>query len=681
MKRLHGYKCGIVALMLLTLGACSDEANLSPDAPQMNQTENASECVLVAKDFQWEGDASRSSLTVDGGVAKFSWTPSDRVGILPDAGAQVFFEIPQPEEGDEPLTDEERRKATFDGGAWALKATSNYAAYYPFIKDYDLNREKVPVDYTGQKQTGINTNHLGAYDYLGARPQTTNASGGVNFTFDHVGALVLLRFNVPEAGTALKNVTMSADGVTFTTKGTYDLTANGAFTITPASEGGTSPSLNVEVDYTTKADNEEVTVYFMAAPVNLSGKKVNVAVAYDEGADVLSFEADGKELKAGYGHLLEAEKPLDIEFVYDTSKAAATLTIEEGDMDIVKAVEKAFENESIQYLVIDGTLTESQQITFAEALKGKNIVLCLPKILEKDLIDALNDDKDDITVYSPFSDASKASKGDVALVDGTFVSNDYLWIIKNYLEPAGVVFWTTADTDLTDETRRTPATLTYDVVMNTDYPTCTHGLIVALKDFSQTMPWQNVFAYPVIDYQNNIFEAVNKNDYKPIISKSSLTDADEGYANYILGYQNTKLLKAYNRYCMDNDYTDYIVWPVYYLADFEKDNPAPFYTTGWFVPSPKELSLLCGGDEDNVIHGAHTLVTSRAINVVLNELLSENVSIDLLDTKGDNYFWSSTEYKDIGDWDCAIAINFNNNGMGNFSKTINEYGVRAVCAF
>ena len=196
------------------------------------------------------------------------------------------------------------------------------------------------------------------------------------------------------------------------------------------------------------------------------------------------------------------------------------------------------------------------------------------------------------------------------------------------------------------------------------------------------MPWQNVFAYPVIDYQNNIFEAVNKNDYKPIISKSSLTDADEGYANYILGYQNTKLLKAYNRYCMDNDYTDYIVWPVYYLADFEKDNPAPFYTTGWFVPSPKELSLLCGGDEDNVINGAYTLVTSRAINVVLNELLSENVSIDLLDTKGDNYFWSSTEYKDIGDWDCAIGINFNNNGMrGNLSKTINEFGVRAVCAF
>ena len=306
MKQLYGWILGATVWMLLALSACNSETLLSPDESQTDITENSSTCVLIAKDFQWEGDASRSSLTVDGGVAKFSWTPGDRVGILPDAGAQVFFEIPQSEEGDEPLTDEERRKATFDGGAWALKATSDYAAYYPFIKDYDLDREKVPVDYTGQKQTGITTNHLGAYDYLGAHIMTTNASGGVNFTFDHVGALVLLRFDVPEAGTALKNVTMSADGVTFTTKGTYDLTANGAFTITPTE---TSTSFTVEVDYTTITDNEEVTICFMAAPIDLSGKRLNVSVAYGKEAKMLKLAVDGKNLKGGEGCLLKAGDP------------------------------------------------------------------------------------------------------------------------------------------------------------------------------------------------------------------------------------------------------------------------------------------------------------------------------------------------------------------------------------
>lgn len=682
MKLLHGCKLGIAALMLLTLGACSDETNLSPDASQMNQAENPSACVFMAKDFQWEGSESRSSLTVDGGIAKFSWTPGDRVGILPDVGAQVFFEIPQPTEGDEPLTDEERRKATFDGGAWALKATSDYAAYYPFIKDYDLDREKVPVDYMGQKQTGITTSHLGAYDYLGAHIMTTNASGGVNFSFDHVGALVLLRFNVPEAGTTLKNVTMSADGVTFTTKGTYDLTVNGTFVITPANEGGTSSSLNVEVDYTTTVDNEEVTVYFMAAPVNLSDKKVDVTVAYGEGEDVLSFEMDGKNLKAGNGYLLTSEEQPGIEVNYEVTTGTAFLTVEEGDIDMVDTMEDVLEHD-VTSLIFKGTLTEGQQTELVTSLAGKSMLVYLP-IPASEVIDELKSTDDGISVACYVEGVENVAKGDVAMRNGLFVSDDNLDMFDDALkaQAAGVVFWTTADTDLTDTDRLTPATLTYDVIMNTDFPKCTHGLIVALKDFSQKMQWQNVFAYPVIDYQNNIFEAADKSNYKPIISKSSLTDADEGYANYILGYQNTKLLKAYNRYCTDNDYTDYIVWPVYYLTDFEKDNPAPFYTTGWFIPSPKELSLLCGGDEDNVINGAYTLVTSRDINVVLNKLLSEKVSIDLLEITYDNgYYWSSMEYKDVGDWDRAIGINLNCHSFYGWSKTLNEFYVRAVCAF
>ena len=271
MKDLHGWILGMATLMLLTLNACNNEAEMFFDALQTNIAENPSECVLIAEDFRWENNASRSSLTIDGGTAKFCWTPGDRVGILPDVGAQVYFEIPQPGEGNEPATDEERRKATFDGGAWALKGESNYAAYYPFVKDFDLDRTKVPVDYTGQKQTGVTTLHLGAYDYLGARPKTTNESGGVSFAFDHVGTLVLIRFTVPEAGTALKRITMKADDITFTTKGTYNLTTNDAFTITPTE---TSSSFVMEVDYTTIADNEEVTVYFMAAPLNLSGKQL-----------------------------------------------------------------------------------------------------------------------------------------------------------------------------------------------------------------------------------------------------------------------------------------------------------------------------------------------------------------------------------------------------------------------
>lgn len=318
MKQLYRWIQGIAILITLILNACNNE-----EASLSNITDNSSTCILTAKDFRWDNESSRSALTVENGAAKFSWTPGDRVGILPDTGAQVYFEIPQSTNNNE-LTDEERRKASFDGGAWALKASSNYAAYYPFIKDFDLNRTKVPVDYTGQKQIGASTNHLGAYDYLAARPVTTNPNGGVTFDFDHVGALILIKFIVPNAGTALKNVTLSADGVAFTTKGTYNLTSTKekGFPITSTE---TSDCFTMEVDYTTITDNEEITIYFMTAPIDLSGKKVNVSVAYGEESDVLKLAADGKNFMGGEGYLLEAGDPTPYLTFHAVDKQTMTL--------------------------------------------------------------------------------------------------------------------------------------------------------------------------------------------------------------------------------------------------------------------------------------------------------------------------------------------------------------------
>ena len=349
MKKLHELTLG-AAFALLALSACTNEAELLPDAPQTNEPDNPNACVLSAKDFRWEGNESRTALTIEDKVAKFSWTPGDQVGILPDAGAQVYFTIPEPEVGVE-LTDEQRRKASFDGGAWALKATSTYAAYYPFIKDFDLQRTAVPVDYTGQKQTGNNNAaHLGAYDYMGARPVQTNENGGgVTFDFDHVGALVLLQFTVPEAGTQLTGVTLSADGAAFTTAGTYDLTSTEGFPITPTE---TAESMTIGLDYTTTADDETVTLYFMCAPIDLSGKKLSVSVACGTEGKTIEFEADGKNLVAAGGYLMEAKKKIP----YLTFAASDEQTFE------IKVITDWLHPftlpESLEYSVGDGDWTQ-----------------------------------------------------------------------------------------------------------------------------------------------------------------------------------------------------------------------------------------------------------------------------------------------------------------------------------
>ena len=340
-KMTHLASMAVTALLALT--ACNEEAALTLPAEPQNPpvADNSGNVYITGDDFTWElgggsegdeGGASsihavtRTQLTVDGNVAKFTWTPGDRVGILPDQGAQVWFEIPTPEEGEEPTN-----VAAFDGGAWALKPTSNYAAYYPFVKDFDLDRTKVPVSYTGQVQEGNGTTaHLGAYDYQGARPSTTNGAGGVSFDFDHVGALVLLQFTVPTGGTRLKGITLSADGAAFTTAGTYDLTSTEGFPITATD---TAESMTIGLDYTTTADGETVTLYFMCAPIDLSGKKVSVSVACGgtEG-ETIEFEADGKNLVAAGGYLL---KKKEIPYLTFSADAEQTLKLALEDWDNV----------------------------------------------------------------------------------------------------------------------------------------------------------------------------------------------------------------------------------------------------------------------------------------------------------------------------------------------------------
>ena len=329
MKQTTRNMLGMAAAVLLALTACNEEAavmDTSATEPQNPPVaDNSGNVYIQGDDFTWElgndgeegGGASsidavtRTALTIDGNTAKFAWTAGDLVGILPDRGAQVYFAIPTPEEGEE-MTN----LATFDGGAWALKAESDYAAYYPFVKDFDLDRTAVPVSYTGQKQVGATTAHLGAYDYQGARPSVTNGNGGVTFDFDHVGALVLLRFAVPTAGTQLTGATLSADGAAFTTAGTYDLTSTEGFPITATA---TSETFTVEMDYTTTADNEEVTLYFLCAPIDLSGKTVNFSVAYDEEGETIEFQCAGKDLQAAGGYLFK--QPIDA--------SAAVVTLEQ----------------------------------------------------------------------------------------------------------------------------------------------------------------------------------------------------------------------------------------------------------------------------------------------------------------------------------------------------------------
>ena len=292
MKNLYLYLWGAIVAMF-TLSACTDEANLP--VSEENPQEESSLCTFTIPEVPVHGidGSSRTAISIVDNKLKFVWAEGDRIGILPDEGSQVYFTIDaQAASG---------TQASFDGGAWALKANHQYDAYFPFIEDIMLDRTAVPVDYTNQQQTGNNSMaHLGAHDYLAAQG-TTNGQGGVNYTFQRMGAVAILNFTVPNAGTELKSVTLKANETCFTTKGKLDM---GDLTIKNMEK---SASLTVGVDYTTTEANEEVTVYFMCYPDQLEGKNLNVEVNYEGSEEPLYFTTEGKNMEAGDGYVLNTQ--------------------------------------------------------------------------------------------------------------------------------------------------------------------------------------------------------------------------------------------------------------------------------------------------------------------------------------------------------------------------------------
>lgn len=213
MKRFSIVTMG-VALTLLVLNACSDEA---PEQMQHPQDDTTCELIFTAKSFQHAGDVnSRTALVMPEGNdegAGFVWTAGDTIGIAPNEGAQAYFVIGEGAESN---------KATFSGGSWALKTqnSNDYAAYYPLVYDMMLDRTQVPVDYTGQVYKPAVSNKLSSlasHDYMVAKATVATGANNVNFEFKHLSTLMEIQFAVPEAS-EVTQVTLTSDEKIFPIK-------------------------------------------------------------------------------------------------------------------------------------------------------------------------------------------------------------------------------------------------------------------------------------------------------------------------------------------------------------------------------------------------------------------------------------------------------------------------------
>ncbi|MBQ8442796.1 MAG: fimbrillin family protein [Bacteroides sp.] len=279
-------------LATLFFVACTPEADIIDDLPQNNGENTISSIKVIARDFKGGENLSRTSVEITNEGASFTWAENDTIGIFPTNSYQTAFPM---------VSGAGSKTAEFDGGDWALKASSSYAAYYPFEFN-NRSGKNVSVSFMGQYQKGNDTtDHLGKFDYMAAAA-TTPSSGSVSFEFQHLAALVQWRLKVPEAGnyTAL---TLENKEHVFIRNGKVDLTK--ATPVIESSDKATNVSMEL-TEVKAQTAGEEITVYMMMAPVDLTGKTFTVSLSNDKG-EVATAELTGQKFEAGTAYAVSAE--------------------------------------------------------------------------------------------------------------------------------------------------------------------------------------------------------------------------------------------------------------------------------------------------------------------------------------------------------------------------------------
>lgn len=400
---------------------------------------------------------------------------------------------------------------------------------------------------------------------------------------------------------------------------------------------------------------------------------------WNDGGSVIEGDGDAEKYKMTYS-------------ISKSENGVVAINIDPSDVTDAKPIAEL--GTGLTGVVVTNALNTMKQDILAEALSTgaaapqsarsadeseSKIILYLPKVSQSNLSKKWSELTDIITVICS-KDATEAVKGDIAMLDGFFLPVADLnsfpeamkTVVLDLFKPAGVVFWTTAET--TTDGRTTPANLTDDKIMHKNFPHCTHGLIVSLDNVT-TCIWQNNTTneniYWKFQKDNNTYSK-----YAKIAVSGSYTE----YSQKIVGYNNTEVLRAYNNEERVKNDNNLVMNPVADLDKWENIDKAPKNTTGWYIPSVKEIHMLIYKDVDKICDtGVKGTDTKQMVNTSLSVV--GGVRLD------NGYLWSSSEYyeKDANGYktysvDQVWAVNINDGQIGVRSKT-NSYYVRAVCAF
>lgn len=338
MKRILFFAAGICALV-----ACSMIEQTGPQDGTPLAGDTVERVVFEVLPIKDADDPETKALAVpsdNGSTVSFQWEVTDTVGIYPDLGSQVYFTM---ENG------AGTSSADFNGGAWALKQNNTYVSYYPFVGDFYLDRDKIPVSFLGQKQVGTVSPFVGARYFL-ATDATTSDNGVLRFTYSTLNTIIHIKATLP-AGTYTK-ASLTVDEPLFVEEGTYSLDDK---TIVGKKY---SKTLSIDLEDFTLTEQAQVPVYIMSAPVDLEGKEVIVKFISNDGKSYTCTKTPSSPYLANYRYGLNCVMERETNIINFADSEVKRICVENWDEDgdgelscdeasLVSSIDDAFNNNSI----------------------------------------------------------------------------------------------------------------------------------------------------------------------------------------------------------------------------------------------------------------------------------------------------------------------------------------------
>lgn len=202
-----------------------------------------------------------------------------------------------------------------------------------------------------------------------------------------------------------------------------------------------------------------------------------------------------------------------------------------------------------------------------------------------------------------------------------------------------------------------------DPALAAEHPGCTHGLAVSVdEDF--TAAWQLAYR----SFGKTLGEWCEEySTYSSTLAGTGRGDP----INRICGYNNTQAMNDFNSRPENYQWKiNMAIERLYYIGKSRR--PAPETSSGWYIPSAKEMSLLVRGRYDGNIWNDKSGNTDNLD--AINEVMEDTGIGSTIEGSG---FWCSSEY----DENNAIYMNCSTGRLMEAAKDIENARVRLVLAF